>query len=67
MTSRSPELIHMNLFGPTKIKNLSGNRFVFVLLDNFSRFTWAFFLEHKDEAFVYFHVFRKEVEKKRIF
>ena len=51
MTSRPLELIHMDLFGPTKIKSLSENRFIFVLVDNFSRFTWVFFLEQKDEAF----------------
>jgi len=33
MTSRPLELIHMDLFGPTKTKSLSGNHFVFVLVD----------------------------------
>ena len=67
MTSRSLKLIHMNLFGLTKIKSHSGNRFVFVLVDNFSIFTWVFFLEHKYEAFSHFHVFRKRVEKEKYF
>jgi len=57
MTSRPLELIYIDLCGPTKIKNLSGNRFVFILVDDFSRFMWAFFLEHKDEAFLYFSCF----------
>ena len=43
MTARSLELIHMDLYGPTKIKSLSENRFVFVLVDDFSRFTWFSF------------------------
>ena len=54
----------MDLFGPTQTKSLSGNRFAFVLIDDFSRFTWIFFLEHKDEAFSHFHIFRKRVKKK---
>ena len=54
MTSRPLELIHMDLFGPTKTKSLSGNRFAFVLVDDFSRFTWVFFLEHKNQAFFTF-------------
>ena len=58
MTSRLLELIHMNLFGPTKTKSLNENYFVFVLVDDFSRFTWVFFLEHKDEVVLYFHVFK---------
>ena len=64
MTSRPLELIHIDLFGPTKTISPSGNYFVFVIVDDFSRFKWVFFLEHKDEAFSYFHVFRKRVEKK---
>ena len=57
----------MDLFGPTKTKNLNGKHFIFVLFDDFLRFTWVFFLEHKDEAFSRFHVFRKRVEKENDF
>jgi len=46
ITSRSLELTHMDLFCPTKIKRLSGNYFVFILVDDFSCFTWVFLLEH---------------------
>ena len=63
ITSRPLKLIHMDLFGPTKIKSLSGNLFVFILVDNFSRFTWIFFLEHKDKTFSHFNVFKKELKK----
>ena len=33
MTSCPLELIHMDLFGPTQTKSLSGNRFAFILVD----------------------------------
>jgi len=56
----------MDLFGPTKIQSLIDNCFVFILVDDFSRFTWIFFLKHKDEAFSHFNVFRKRVEKEQI-
>ena len=55
----------MDLFGPTKTKSLNENRYVLVLVDNFSRFTWIFFLEHKDQTFSYFKIFRKRVEKEK--
>ena len=55
----------MSLFGPTKTKSLSKNRFVFVLVDDFSHFTWVFFLEHKNQAFSHFQMFRKRVEKEK--
>ena len=54
MTSRPLELIHMELLGPTKTKSLSENRFGFVLVDNFLRFTWVFSSEYKDENFSHF-------------
>ena len=66
MTSRPLELIHMDLFGPTKTKSLNENRYVFVLVD-FFRFTWIFFLEHKDQAFLYFNIFEKGLKKKKVF
>ena len=55
----------MDLFGPTKIKSLSGNRFAFVLVDDFSRFTWVFFLKHINQAFSHFQMFRKRVKKEK--
>ena len=57
----------MDLFGPTKTKSLNVNHFVFTLFDDFSHFTWVFFLEHKDQAFSHFNVFRKRVEKEKGF
>jgi len=39
MTLRPLELILMDLFGPTKTKSLSENSFVFILVDDFYRFT----------------------------
>ena len=34
----------MDLFGPTRSMSLSGKRYGYVLMDDFSRFTWVFFL-----------------------
>ena len=61
MSTRPLELIHMDLFGPTKTKSLNGSRY------DFSRFTWVFFLEHKDQTFLHFKIFRKRVEKEKGF
>ena len=33
------ELIHMDLFGPTRTTNLGGKEYGFVIIDDFSRFT----------------------------
>ena len=48
MTTRRPlELLHMDLFGPSAYKSLSGNSYGLVIVDDFSRFTWVFFLDDK--------------------
>ena len=48
MTMRRPlELLHMDLFGPNAYKSLDGNLFRLVIVDDFSRFTWVFFLDDK--------------------
>ena len=51
LSTKLLELIHMDLLGPTRSMSLSGKRYGYVLLDDFSRYTWVFFLTHKYEAF----------------
>ncbi|CAI0435035.1 unnamed protein product [Linum tenue] len=51
------ELIHMDLFGPCNVTSLGGKNYVFVLVDDYSRFTWVFFLAHKSETFAKFKTF----------
>ena len=37
------ELLHLDLFGPTRTLSLGGNKYGLVIVDDFSRFTWVFF------------------------
>ncbi|WVZ80887.1 hypothetical protein U9M48_028325 [Paspalum notatum var. saurae] len=55
-TSRPLELLHMDLFGPTTYTSIGGNNYGFVIVDDFSRYTWVYFLEDKTEVA---HVFSK--------
>ncbi|WVZ80284.1 LOW QUALITY PROTEIN: hypothetical protein U9M48_027775 [Paspalum notatum var. saurae] len=43
-TSRPLELLHMDLFGPTTYISIGGNNYGFVIVDDFSRYTWYTFL-----------------------
>ncbi|GJT24964.1 putative ribonuclease H-like domain-containing protein [Tanacetum coccineum] len=43
-------LLHMDLFGPTFVKILMKKMYCLVVTDDFSRFTWVFFLATKDET-----------------
>ena len=53
-TSRPLELIHMNLFEPTRTTSLGEKKYGLVIIDNYSRYIWIIFLAHKDEAFTIF-------------
>ncbi|WVZ84831.1 hypothetical protein U9M48_031818 [Paspalum notatum var. saurae] len=51
MTSYPGELLHMDTVGPAQVASVSGKWCVLVVVDDFSRFSWVFFMEFKDEAF----------------
>nr|GEV36761.1 hypothetical protein [Tanacetum cinerariifolium] len=42
--------LHMDLFGPTFVNSLSKKSYCLVITDDYSRFTWVFFLATKDET-----------------
>ena len=50
-TSRPLELLHMDLFGPISTASLSGKYYGYVIVDDYSRYTWVHFLWSKNEAF----------------
>ena len=48
--SKPLQLLHMDLFGPVNIMSISRKKYCLVIVDDFSKFTWTFFLHSKDEA-----------------
>ncbi|KAJ9538998.1 hypothetical protein OSB04_031731 [Centaurea solstitialis] len=49
--SKSPlSLLHMDLCGPMKFQSLAGRKYILVIVDDFSRYTWTKFLKTKDET-----------------
>nr|GEU84556.1 putative ribonuclease H-like domain-containing protein [Tanacetum cinerariifolium] len=42
--------LHMDLFGPTFVKSSNKKSYCLVITDDYSRFTWVFFLATKDET-----------------
>ncbi|KAJ9556774.1 hypothetical protein OSB04_011388 [Centaurea solstitialis] len=49
--SKSPlDMIHMDLCGPTRTESLARKKYMLVLVDEFSRFTWLEFLRAKSDA-----------------
>nr|GEZ67593.1 putative ribonuclease H-like domain-containing protein [Tanacetum cinerariifolium] len=50
-TSKKAELgLHLDLFGPTFVKSLSKKSYCLVITNDYSRFSWVFFLASKDET-----------------
>ncbi|GJU49527.1 retrovirus-related pol polyprotein from transposon TNT 1-94 [Tanacetum coccineum] len=42
-------LLHMNLCGLMRVQSINGRKYILVIVDDFSRFTWVKFLRSKDE------------------
>nr|GEV82595.1 retrovirus-related Pol polyprotein from transposon TNT 1-94 [Tanacetum cinerariifolium] len=42
--------IHIDLFGPTFVKSLSKKSYCLFIINDYSRFSWVFFLASKDET-----------------
>jgi hypothetical protein len=49
-TSRPLELLHMDLFGPVAYLSIGGSKYSLVIVDDYSHFTWVFFLQDKSET-----------------
>ncbi|GJQ98605.1 retrovirus-related pol polyprotein from transposon TNT 1-94 [Tanacetum coccineum] len=43
-------LLHMDLYGPVRMASINRKRYILVIVDDYSRFTWVRFLRTKDEA-----------------
>ncbi|XP_035842149.1 uncharacterized protein LOC118488852 [Helianthus annuus] len=44
------QLLHMDLFGPISVKSLAKSSYCLVVTDDYSRFSWVYFLEAKSET-----------------
>nr|GEU81207.1 putative ribonuclease H-like domain-containing protein [Tanacetum cinerariifolium] len=50
LVSKPLHTLHIDLFGPTYVSSLYHQWYCLVVTDDFSRFTWTFFLKTKDET-----------------
>jgi transposase InsO family protein len=49
-TIRPLEMLHMDLFGPIAYISIGGTKYGLVIVDDYSHFTWVFFLQDKSET-----------------
>jgi transposase InsO family protein len=44
----------MDTIGPSRVHSMGGKWYVLIIVDDYSRYSWVFFLEIKDEVFEHF-------------
>jgi hypothetical protein len=54
MTEQPGQLLHIDTVGPSRVHYIGGKWYVLVIVDDYSRYSWVFFLKSKDEVFEHF-------------
>ncbi|GJW39595.1 retrovirus-related pol polyprotein from transposon TNT 1-94 [Tanacetum coccineum] len=49
-TESKLELLYIDLCGPMKVVSINGKKYILVIVDDYSLYTWVYFLHTKDEA-----------------
>ena len=49
-SSRPLELLHIDLMGSARVQSLGGKKYILVVVDDFTRYTWVVLLKDKAEA-----------------
>ena len=53
----------MDLMGPITPESVAGKRYIFVLVDDFSRYTWVDFLRNKSDALESFRILALQLKQ----
>lgn len=61
-TNSPLEMLHIDICGPLSTRSLADSRYIFTITNDYSRFTWLFFLKHKSETLSKFRQFKATVE-----
>ncbi|GJZ20846.1 zinc finger, CCHC-type containing protein [Tanacetum coccineum] len=60
--SKPLELLHADLCGLITPQSIGGNRYFLLIVDDWCRYMWVYFLRSKDEALAKFKIFKAQVE-----
>ncbi|GJU31366.1 retrovirus-related pol polyprotein from transposon TNT 1-94 [Tanacetum coccineum] len=55
-------LLHMDLYGPMRVESINGKKYILVIVDDYSRFTWVKFLRSKDETLEFIIKLMKKIQ-----
>ncbi|GJV20854.1 retrovirus-related pol polyprotein from transposon TNT 1-94 [Tanacetum coccineum] len=54
--------LHVDLCGPMRVQSFNGKKYILVIVDDYSRFTWVKFLRSKDETPEFVISFLKQIQ-----
>jgi hypothetical protein len=54
MIEHPRQLLHMDTIGPSLVHSIGGKWYVLIIVDDYYRYSWVFFLKSKDEVFEHF-------------
>ncbi|GKA97971.1 retrovirus-related pol polyprotein from transposon TNT 1-94 [Tanacetum coccineum] len=54
--------LHMDLCGPMRVQTINGKKYILVIVDDYSRFTWVKFVRSKDETPTVVIKFLKQIQ-----
>nr|GFA62906.1 hypothetical protein [Tanacetum cinerariifolium] len=55
-------LLHMDLCRPMRVESVNGKKYILIIVDDYSRFTWVKFLRSKDETLDFIIKFLKMIQ-----
>jgi GAG-pre-integrase domain/Integrase core domain len=64
-TRKVLELIHSDVWGPSKIPSVGGKRYMLTFIDDFTKMVFVYFLRQQSEVFQTFKEFKAQVEKQQ--
>ncbi|XP_040370263.1 uncharacterized protein LOC112183342 isoform X4 [Rosa chinensis] len=64
-TTHPLELMHMDLVGPSQTESMGGKKYILVVVDDLSRFTWVNFLREKSDTFESFKGLCKRITNEK--
>ena len=66
LSTKEPlKLLQTDLMDPLQTKSLDRKRYIFVSVDDFSRYTWTYFRREKSESFDKFKVICTEMKNEK--
>jgi hypothetical protein len=54
MTEPPGQLLYMDTVGPSRVRSIGDKWYFFIIVDDYSHYSWVFFLEINDEVFEHF-------------